>query len=359
MKKSMGDNLADRFASHDVNLSRLEASNARVVLKTLKKLEDDLVGKIAKHADGNAPFTLARSQALLKEVRTTIKTYYDDVVKENTAQMKDLAEYELNQSSVIVNKALGAEVLSVGVPMSVVNSMVKEDTALGVPLKTFWDQQSTALRQKFTSEIRAGVFAGETMGDMVRRVRGTKAKGFKDGIMESSRRGAEAVVRTASQSILNDARMKTFQENADVLSGVQVQATLDGRTSEICIARSRSAWDFEGDPIPGTETEESFPGPPPWHVNCRSTLIPIVKSIEEITGKKGKEIPEGTQASMDGQVAEKLTYEDWLRTKPESFQKDVLGEGKFQLWKAGKIGLRDLIDQRGRPLTLKELKGKK
>jgi hypothetical protein len=59
---------------------------------------------------------------------------------------------------------------------------------------------------------------------------------------------------------------------------------------------------------------------------------------------------------MDGQVAQALTYEGWLKTKSGAFQKEVLGPGKWQLWQDGQIGLKDLIDQRGRPLTLEELK---
>jgi hypothetical protein len=59
---------------------------------------------------------------------------------------------------------------------------------------------------------------------------------------------------------------------------------------------------------------------------------------------------------MDGLVAQALTYEDWLKTKSEAFQKEVLGPGKWELWQKGQIRLRDLIDQRGRPLTLEELK---
>jgi hypothetical protein len=59
---------------------------------------------------------------------------------------------------------------------------------------------------------------------------------------------------------------------------------------------------------------------------------------------------------MDGQVAQTLTYEDWLKTKSERFQKEVLGPGKWALWQKGQIGLKDLIDQRGRPLTLEKLK---
>ena len=34
----------------------------------------------------------------------------------------------------------------------------------------------------------------------------------------------------------------------------------------------------------------------------------------------------------------------------------MLGKGKAQLWREGKITLTDLVDQYGRPLTLKELR---
>jgi hypothetical protein len=44
-----------------------------------------------------------------------------------------------------------------------------------------------------------------------------------------------------------------------------------------------------------------------------------------------------------------------MSRKPATFQEEVLGPGTYRLWKAGKISLRGLIDQRGRPLSLKEL----
>jgi hypothetical protein len=59
---------------------------------------------------------------------------------------------------------------------------------------------------------------------------------------------------------------------------------------------------------------------------------------------------------MDGQVPKALIYEEWLTAKSAAFQEEVLGPGKYRIWKADDINLRDLIDQRGRPLILKELK---
>lgn len=116
------------------------------------------------------------------------------------------------------------------------------------------------------------------------------------------------------------------------------------------------------------DASDDFPGPPPAHPNCRSTLIPILKSygdilnddsIDEQVAEAIQDIPQATQSSMDGQVAGDLSYEDWLKGKDETFQRDVLGDSKYELWKDGKISLRDLIDQKGNPLTLDELTGKK
>ena len=62
------------------------------------------------------------------------------------------------------------------------------------------------------------------------------------------------------------------------------------------------------------------------------------------------------RASMDGEVPADTTYSDFLNSKGEEFQKDVLGEGRWRLWKDGKLDLRDMLDQRGNPISLAELR---
>ena len=61
---------------------------------------------------------------------------------------------------------------------------------------------------------------------------------------------------------------------------------------------------------------------------------------------------------MDGQVPADLDYETWLSGKSKSFQLEVLGPGKWDLWQRGKISFTDLVDQRGNELTLAELRAK-
>ena len=66
----------------------------------------------------------------------------------------------------------------------------------------------------------------------------------------------------------------------------------------------------------------------------------------------------GTRASMDGQVAGDLRYEDWLKSQKETVQKDVLGPSRFELWKNRSLTLPEMLDQRGNPLTLEQLRAR-
>jgi hypothetical protein len=63
----------------------------------------------------------------------------------------------------------------------------------------------------------------------------------------------------------------------------------------------------------------------------------------------------GTRASMSGPVSGKTTFEAWLKKRSVEEQNKVLGVGKAKLWRSGKIGFSDLVDQRGNPLTLAQL----
>lgn len=91
--------------------------------------------------------------------------------------------------------------------------------------------------------------------------------------------------------------------------------------------------------------------------NCRSTSVPVLKTWREL-GIDEDEIPKTTRASMDGQVAQDTTFESWLKRQSIERQEASLGKEKAALWRAGKITLRDLLDQDGRPLTLEQLKAR-
>ena len=125
--------------------------------------------------------------------------------------------------------------------------------------------------------------------------------------------------------------------------------------SQICKAYSGKAWKLDGTPI-----GHSLPynGGVPRHFRCRSVEVPLLKDIDDIAKGKANNLPESTQASMDGQVPADWDFSDWLKTKSVEFQKSTLGETKYNLWKSGKASLTDMLDFTGRPLTVAELRAK-
>lgn len=87
--------------------------------------------------------------------------------------------------------------------------------------------------------------------------------------------------------------------------------------------------------------------------------MPLLKSWDDLSGLSGiPEIGESTRSSLDGQISEKITYEEWLRTQSEDKQKQVLGPAKWNLWKDDKLTMPEMIDQQGNPLTVAELRAK-
>ena len=120
---------------------------------------------------------------------------------------------------------------------------------------------------------------------------------------------------------------------------------LDTRTSELCRAYDGLIWDKDYKPI-GHE----FPFRKPrvnTHFNCRSTIIPVTKSWDEL-GIEGMDEASGrTRSSMNGYVPQDMTFNDWLKTQsPETIEK-MLGKGRAELFMQGKITMRDLITQQG------------
>jgi SPP1 gp7 family putative phage head morphogenesis protein len=182
---------------------------------------------------------------------------------------------------------------------------------------------------------------------------------FKGGIMDVQTRNAQALIRTSVQQVANEARYMTLQANDDVIKGQAWLSTLDMRTTSFCRAMDGLEWGLEGKPLGGHS--EPF-NPPPQHWNCRSTLVPLLKSWEELsktkTSELKKKIPESTRASMGGPVSEKLSYKQWFDKQPNEIQQDILGPGKLEIYKRGNLNFRNMIDQSGNPLTIDELKAK-
>lgn len=385
----MALNASDKFAleltSGLIDLSRLTRTVQRRITSMLRVLEADLVRKIESfdlEGELSPSVRRLRTNQLIQNVRKTIKSRYGMASKRLEMELRELAALTQEQAVAMINEIFSIDIVGITLTRADLKALVSRDVVLGEPTRAWWRGQAEGTRRRFAREMRLGSLSGETNAQLIRRVRGgptgrnimvelangkvRRVREFSGGIMDASRREAEALVRTSMNSISNNTLLTTYKENDDIIKGVEAVTTLDGRTSDICMARTGAAWDNEGNALPESSVSEGFPGPPPWHWQCRSTLAPITKSWAELVEEAGGDpkrqklldtVPNSTRVSMDGLVGKEVkTFDDWLRIKGDTFAQQKLGPARFKLWKDGKLTTSQLINSAGKPRNLKQIR---
>lgn len=380
---SINDDLADAFVIRAIDLNRFAAGVRRDVLRILLDLEDELAAELARF-DPSAPtrsaFQQRRLEALQEQTRKTIATAYRDMRRETDKAIVGVVQSEAVFARHAVQSVIGVDMLSVSVPPVMLETIARDILVpMGVdesqPLAVWWGAQEDATRRRFVGTMRNGILRGETLDELVNRVRGIPLRDDAGkiirqrgqalrgpAILDVSRRDATTLVRTAVQTGANQTRQTAFERNPDVVRGMAASTTLDLRTSAICIARTGAAWDLDGKPLPESTRQEPYPGPPPWHPNCRSTIIAVLHSLADILRKAQpakragvRDLEVSTRSSIDGQVPMSTTFETFLKKRSAADQRKILGAGKWRLWQEGKLSLSEMIDETGRPLSLAEL----
>jgi SPP1 gp7 family putative phage head morphogenesis protein len=355
---SVNEEIADRIRIHALDFERFAAGLRRRVLELLLALEADLIAQL-RALDPTEPavreFREARLERLLEQTRASIAEGYAAVNGVVLDDLGEVAEIAAVGAAAAVNEVVGASIMTAALAPERARALVDETMIEGAPSADWWAKQAGDAVFRFRAAVQMGYAQGETVEQIVRRVKGTRAAGYRDGVMEVTRRNATSLVHTSVQAVSNSARREAFANNSDIIYAKLHISTLDSSTTPVCRARSGLAWTLDGKPI---RHNIAYNGGPPLHFRCRSTEVPLLKDIDDIPNGKAARIDEATQASMDGQVPADLDFENWLKTKSKTMQVEILGPGRWELWNAGKITMVDMVDQTGRELTLEELRKK-
>ena len=340
--------LADRTIRRAVYIERLKTGQVRRLMNILNRdvlpaIDAQLYSRLAR-LDGQR---FKPSDARLAALRKAIGDILDDGAgKLYAAAAQSLRELAMAEAHFVVTStkaAIPVAVDFISPSPGVLRQLVTKSPFEGDLLKEWFFDLSRRHQRLISKAINAGLVQGESIPQLVRRIRGTSEAAFGDGTAGEIRRNVEAVARTATQHVVTGAREETFRANEDVIKGVQIVSALDTRVCETCMAQDGEVYDVgEGQR-------------PPFHWNCRCTVVPVLKSWKEL-GFDLKELEPGARASMNGQVAGTTTYGEWLKRQPAAVQDEVLGQGKAKLFRGGQVEIDQFVDDRGRPLTLKQLK---
>ena len=328
--------------SHDV--IRYQNQVVYKVIALLNRTDKDLFIQLtaALQQLPVSQFTVDRLDSLLASVRQINSAAYQKIRHDLQTELADLVAYEQGYQQQLFQNTLPVTFEVAAAPVAQVVSSAMARPFQGRLLSEWMAGLEAEKSAKIRDAIRIGYVEGQTIPEMVTRLRGTKAKQYQDGILEITRRNAETIVRTAVSHTANHTRQKFYEANDDLVKGIKWVATLDGRTTPICQSRDGKVYPVDSGPRP------------PAHHNCRSSTTPVLKSFREL-GIDLKEFPEGTRASLDGQIPANVTYNEWLKGKDAKFQDGVLGPTRGKLFREG-MPVDRFVNKAGDRLTLDELR---
>lgn len=326
--KPASETLLDDIIDIQVDVAKYGKKVATDVHSLLSESEDDLLSQITKRIKSGkeSSWTTKRLTDLLNQVKKINADAYSAaavLTKDSLLPLATETSIKIKKSFDGLKTRIDFWLPSAEQLASAVNDKpIKVGDSGKLLLEEIFEDLAAGKEKTIRQAVRLGVVEGESIDDIVKRLKGTKAAGYKDGLLEAPRRHTEAMVRTSVNHVSNTAAQMTFEQNSDVIKGVQWHSTLDTRTSPTCRVLDGKVFPIDSGPRP------------PAHVRCRSFMVPITKSWKEL-GIDLEEIPEGTRASMDGQVPSTVTYEQWLRRQPIERVSKVLGAAKAERFISG------------------------
>lgn len=332
---NINDEILDLLIKRDLLLQRVGNGLSKEVASQYIKMIDEAINSL-----GKVDISLINMNKIIKEINSNIGLDYSKVED-------SLNEVAITEASFIpngINALVGVDIVNKKLSDTLVNKIIKNSyLSDGNTIKEGFEKLDVKVQEIFQNQIRLGVLNGSTTQEII--------SNLKPYISNLTKNQIDSLTKTALSTVVNNTRMETYKENEEIFKGYQHQSVLDSRTTFICAERDNKEWDLELKPIghklPFKQT--------PLHYKCRSIILPLTKSYREL-GLDIDEIPIGTRSSLNGYVPANTSFSQWFDKQSADFKENYLGKGRYKLFEDGKITLSDLVNQKGKVLTIKELK---
>jgi len=330
--------LIDAATRHQIFVQRYAAGREQEAAEFIERLIREANRRLSEDV---TELTQARLQSLIADLRLYSTGLFEEMSESVISEMRDFVEYEAGFTERMINNNVQATAAAPNVTQlqsAIFTSVMDLEPTQGYRISDALSVFGEKKAQQIVQAIRDGVAIGDT-NEQIRR----NVSDFERLQKNQSR----SLVRTITNHVSVQARDLTLRENEELFDGYEWVATLDSRTSLICMSRDGEIYPFGDNPQTSPK--------PPAHFSCRSTIIPSVKPefdlASDVTGKRPAKGAKGTT-----QVAADTTYESWLRRQPASFQDEILGAARGKLFRERRLDIGRFVDDQGRTLTLDELR---
>jgi len=287
---------------------------------------------------------------VIDQLETDLKKLYEEVTTMYILS-EDYSRYQIEMSIKEIERKIND-----------IFDNVEDDSVSELSLLTaaFLATESRLLGEKFSKDLLKDVFKfdtaivqGYTLSEMIASVKTSLTVGIRKSFI--SRTGYESLkgsilkgtsskmftaLSTYSKFLREETRVNTEKKSKRIKGFISL-ATLDNRTSPICISLDKMIYKIEEYP-----SRDAIPNRPPRHFRCRSIIARLyanTKIERDALGDNGKNIVDG-----------RTTFNSFLKRNPKT-ARDILGKKRFELFESGKYSVKDFISDRGVFFTLEEL----
>lgn len=374
------EELSELINNHLANLQRIGVNWSGDLLERLNDVQSELMDYIlsAQKSFGRAGLdsgTNKRLKIIKAKIESLLNQAYSQGYETISAQAAGLAENEAKHAASLVRAMTGTAVAQVG--RRAIENIVKYGRFNGLTLAEMFNSMSVKDADKIYTTVAKSILSGSTPQSLKKAVQ---------HVFDVSNYTAKTVGLTCANGISNDARLATFAQNDDVVKGVEILNSLDGRTCPTCsqIGGLRFAVDAKNIPVL------------PVHPRCRCCYIPVtvLSDMSEVTRPaanadfmaEAKRAYEAKHPDKDWealaesskkryyhkaihayedrtgkpafrQVPGAMTFAEYFESQDEQFKRDWLKPTRYRLYKKGMLSLNDMMDPAtDRLFTLSELK---
>ena len=305
--------IASRYTRRAFSVLRVAAGLSDSASASVRRLVNQLRALIAQY--DVAEIGRRDLAALEREIVATVAAAYAQIGAEQAAAVREILGIEA---------AWAAGVLGGAEPSAAMQQrLVRDFLVLGAPFPDQWARQGDMLARRVTDAVREATIAD---ADLLR--------GRVDELVQIARREAESLADIGTTSAAAQGRAEVARREGAL--GWQWFSILDLRTTTGCALRAGLLYTLDYQPMGHSIPIER---PPPRHWGCRSQLLPLMR------------VPKPGDINLG-------SFDQWLDSLTVGEQDEVLGKGRADLYRRKVITKADLVNQRGRVLTLRELRAR-
>lgn len=272
----------------------------KAMLKLLPKVQSKKVQNWLKARINAQAYKarITRAEALKESIYMQLKMLADVELTKSEALYLDTIEESYYKTAFDFQKGIGYGMYVAELSEKTMKGILANPWSGGNYSNRVW-KNTDYLAECLNEIVTSGLLSGKSWTKMSKAIQEKNLVKTIQGEMDKGKFAAHRLIRTETAYMNEQASLLSMQDNG--VEAVEILATLDKRTSDICQKA-------DGNKVLVDEIRIGV-NHPPFHPYCRSTSIPVV----DMAGM-GTRIARDPDTGENYKVPANMKYEEWKRT---------------------------------------------